>query len=278
MNKNDSNPNIEWKKSGFEQNDRPSLKIDVKKAIEHDVKNKTNVQKAYVPNPSSFPAGLNKIRKKIKEAYDDDDEDEDEKDYQTAANSPDFDSSLLNALSEDEKSILQQQEETQRNKLLENTNKLAAVNNVNKFIKEAELIDINKERTLINIQNDNSSNKDVAFNAVKKNLKKETGMKIRHKIKDKDLKNIAKGIKKIKKIAGKEILKDMDIRAVTKIGKEDLKDRETAKIILEKSGVKEVKKEPEKTITKMKIGEKDKKYVEKKLAEEKKIKKEKLNR
>ena len=67
MNEESSNPNIEWKKTGFDFNERITLKTNVRKAVEYEAKNKNSgLKKKYIPNPAELPSGLKKIRKKIK--------------------------------------------------------------------------------------------------------------------------------------------------------------------------------------------------------------------
>ena len=116
MNEESSNPNIEWKNPGFDFNEKATLKTNVRKAIEHELKNKNGgLHKSYTPSPAELPKGLKKIRKKIKDVFDDEDEDED--DYQISAlemmNLFDNDGELLNALQDNEKKFLQQNEEIQ---------------------------------------------------------------------------------------------------------------------------------------------------------------------
>ena len=116
MNDESSNPNIEWKKSGFDLNEKLTLKTNVRKAVEYEAKNKNSgLNKNYTPSPAELPKGLNKIRKKIKDVYDEDDDEDDA--YQIYTIQPldvsENDDTLLKALQEDEKKFLRQNEEIQ---------------------------------------------------------------------------------------------------------------------------------------------------------------------
>lgn len=66
-----SDTNLEWKKKGFESKETLTLKTNVKKALQYEATAKKPVQNGFSPLPSELPKGLKKIRKKIKDVYDD---------------------------------------------------------------------------------------------------------------------------------------------------------------------------------------------------------------
>ena len=66
MEDNSSNPNIEWKKPGFGSSEKLSLKVNTKEAVLYDAKKKNGLQKSNPLTPADLPAGLKKIRQKIK--------------------------------------------------------------------------------------------------------------------------------------------------------------------------------------------------------------------
>ena len=104
MDEEASSPNIEWKKKqGFETSEKISRKTDIKKAVEYKAKKKNNFNKSALIPPSELPKGLKRIRKKIKEAYE---EDEDEDSYTSFPLG--LDNGLANALYDNEKRQLQQ--------------------------------------------------------------------------------------------------------------------------------------------------------------------------
>lgn len=65
MGNNSSNPNIEWKKSGFDEQEKLTLKTNVAKAAEYEAK-KDNITGSKPLRPTDLPVGLKKIRKKSK--------------------------------------------------------------------------------------------------------------------------------------------------------------------------------------------------------------------
>lgn len=67
MNEESSNPNIEWKKPGFDFNEKITLKTNVRKAVEYEAQNKNSgVNKSYTPSPAELPKGLKKSAKRSK--------------------------------------------------------------------------------------------------------------------------------------------------------------------------------------------------------------------
>ena len=69
MDDNFSNPNIEWKKSGFGSSEKLSLKINPREAAAYNAKKKNAIQQASPLTASDLPAGLKKIRNKIKRRF-----------------------------------------------------------------------------------------------------------------------------------------------------------------------------------------------------------------
>ena len=63
------------KKTGFDFNERLTLKTNVAKAIAESRKDKNSGLRRFTPGNISLPNGLIKIRKRIKDVYDEEDED-----------------------------------------------------------------------------------------------------------------------------------------------------------------------------------------------------------
>jgi len=77
--KNDSN--MDWKKSGIDKHERITLKINVQEANAYDAAKPNDLKaKKKVKDNKLTPNGLKRIRKKIRDAIDEEDEDEDEND------------------------------------------------------------------------------------------------------------------------------------------------------------------------------------------------------
>lgn len=74
-NKEDSN--MDWKKSGFDKQERLTLKVNVKEANMYNAGEKRDTKgRAKVRTPTEVPKGFKKIRKKIRDSYDDEEDDD----------------------------------------------------------------------------------------------------------------------------------------------------------------------------------------------------------
>lgn len=109
-----SNPNIEWKKNNSDPSERLTLRINHKEAAAYSATKKNSFNAPAMPVAENLPKGLKKIRKKIRKidvrsGY----EDEDDEDFQYIPDSLEQlnqANSLMNALNDEEKRLLQQQE------------------------------------------------------------------------------------------------------------------------------------------------------------------------
>ena len=136
MEDNSSNPNIEWKKPGFGSSEKLSLKVNTKEAVLYDAKKKNGLQKSNPLTPADLPAGLKKIRKKIKDVFDEDEEDENDSVFVPSQSLQEA-NSLFNALNEDEKRIFKQQQTLHQIKMQNDAGKLEALAMANKTAQEA---------------------------------------------------------------------------------------------------------------------------------------------
>lgn len=246
MGNQSSNPNLEWKKGGFETKEQLTLKTNVRKAVEYEAK-KDNLFKAK-PTPTELGKGLKRISKKIKrDAYDDDDEDENQ---QVAADSMALteSNSLYNALKEDEKKFLKQQDAT--NQIVSshlNVDKVNTITKAQKMMKRAGFIGL-KKNTVRKAISDNRIGEKTVNKTIEKDFKKELNLKGSRKFQnmsEHDLFEMIKGVHTSKEIAGKDgikALQELDIKDIREIGQEDLKRPEkapktaAAKKICEKTG------------------------------------------
>lgn len=248
MTDNDTNPNIEWKKSSIGEQEKITRKTNVKEAIEYEAK-KDGVFKTTPPKPNSLPLGLKKIQKKIRSLDDDDDEDN----VQIVSDPllmEQNNNSLYNALHEDEKQILKQQETNNTIRLQLETEKKAAVNLANNMAKNAGFKGLKKE-TLRQSMNENSINPQKTAKTLQTEFKKELKKtdKSWNKLSDKELVELMQGVNKIKGIGGKESEKtfqEMNTKELIELGKEKNNDKKVAQTICEKTGRKEIKKDKKK--------------------------------
>lgn len=242
MNDESSNSNLEWKKTGFDFNEKLTLKTNVAKAISEERKNKNAGLRTLTPGPINLPNGLKKIRKKIKEVYDEDEEEEDEygiTNIQMFAplEESDSKSSLLNALRDDEKKSLHQQETLQMMQAQQETGKMNAILQANKLAKENGLGGLNKKVMNQNIQ-ELPVNTDFTSKALKESVSTQLKLKS-NKINDADAIKLMTGAKQVMKYAGEEALREMNIKSLVELGGTLSKEKDpkvVAKMILEKSG------------------------------------------
>lgn len=246
----DINPNIEWKKTSFGEQEKITRRTNVAQAVEYEAK-KDNVFKTTPLKPNDLPAGLKKIQKKIRRLGDEDDEDEDN--VQIVADPllmEPSSNSLLNALNEEEKQVLKQQETNNTIRLQLETEKKASLNLANNMAKDAGFKGLKKE-TLRQSMNENAISTQKTTKTLQTEFKKELKStdKSWNKLSDKELVNLMQGVNKIKSIGGKEgekTFKNMDAKEIVELGKEKNNDKKIARTICEKTGRKEMKKNKKK--------------------------------
>ena len=233
MNDDASGANIEWKnKKGFGEKNRLSRKINIKKAIEYDVVENNSPQKAFTPKPSELPKGLRRIRKKIKDIYDDD---EDEEEYVILPQ----DNSLLNALYEEEKQQLKVQETLNTNKQMQDVGKMEALNKASEMTKNLGLKPL-KESTINNNMLDVTQNTYTFDLAIKEDLQKKTNLKTKG-LSEAQTINLMRGIDRIQKtvVNGKinpKALEGWKLEELIEAGNKNMDEQQLAEMINEKTG------------------------------------------
>ena len=250
MNDQSSNSNLEWKKTGFDFNERLTLKTNVAKAIIADKKNKNSgLRKTFVPGSISLPNGILKIRKKIRDVYDDEDDDENcyslthvRSFYDFAPKEEDDNStaSLIGALLDEERQILRQMETQKNVQLNQDTGKINALLQADKLMKENGLKGIDKKIMTQNFQ-ELSVNTDFTSKAINEDLQKKLKFK-GSRLKDEHAVELMYGVREIKRFAGEQSLTGMKLKDILDIAHNKKKsDQELAKKILEKTGRIEIK-------------------------------------
>ena len=244
MVEDDTSANIEWEqKKGFTDKTRQSRKIDLQKAMAEDAKNRNDFR-TKSPAPKDLPKNLKKLRTKIKEVYDDD-EDEEENEVIFHFSLEDENSSLINALKDDEKSKLSFNKTLENQKMQQTAGKMEAILMADKMSKQLGLKGLKKKVVHDNIQdvalNSETFNKAISQNVAAKPKIKTGGLSA------KDTGNMVKGLQKMKRAAAVSeqievnLAESMKAEELVKIGKSQ-DDKKTAEMILEKSGRKEPKK------------------------------------
>lgn len=232
---------FDWKKNGFDKNERLSLKINVKEAEAYNAK-KDKPTKA--PRPENLSLGLKKLRKKIREVYDDDEED-DENDtiFAPIAFAQEEENPLLNALTEDEKRLFNQKDTINKTQMQQAAGKMEALHIANNLAKDAGLQNISRKAVALGMQEAVFRPEEMQEKIIKKEVSGKLGIK--GKIEDGKIIQAARGIKKVEQLGGKEAAKNLDMRDIVKAGEAKLDDIKLAELILEKSG-QDVKKRKQK--------------------------------
>mgnify|MGYP004631687265 CR=1 FL=1 len=252
MEEDASSLNIEWKKNkGFGATEKLTRKTDVKKALKYEATEKKAVAFDSAPRPSDLPKGLKKIRKKIKEVYD---EDEDEDFYDGIPH--DLNNSLLNALYEDEKKQLQQQNNTlKQQKMQQTAGRLEAVAIADKLARESGLKGLNKK-----VAGQNANDATQISGSLEKVLSEELALKTKkgvRKLSKAETITMLRGINRIRKMAlasdesQLKALEKMKVDELIDAGEKSTDDTKIAEMILKKSGRKN-KKEVNKMVQKSK--------------------------
>lgn len=234
MEDNSSNPNIEWKKPGFGTSEKLSLKVNTKEAVVYDAKKKNGIQKTSPLTPADLPAGLKKLRTKIKDVFDEDDEDETESAVIPAQGLQEA-NSLLNALNEDEKKILKQHQTLHQIKMQQDAGKLEALALANKMAQEAGLKGLQKQTINQNMLSP-TADTTVLENIVKKDLAKGLKIKDSH-LQEGQFIQVLRGISNIRKAGGLKAMEGLNLQQVAQAADE----KKVARILLEKTGRMDVK-------------------------------------
>ena len=231
MTKVADNPNIEWKKTGVDDDERLSRKIDGRKAEEYNSKKK-NARLNYVPVAENLGGGLKKIRKKIsKDAFEEEEEGEENSQTILVQDNP-----LFNALNEDERKFLQQKNTISNGQTMEETGRMSAIAKANQLAKGAGLSGLDK-KIVDKRQNDVTlSSGEALKKVIKEDLVKDSKIKWQD-VSEKDLPSLLKGVKKVKDLGGAKAVEGMKVKEAVDIGsRNNLEEKELAKLILEKSG------------------------------------------
>lgn len=235
MSENKDNPNVEWKKSGFDESEKMSRSVDGIQAEHYQASKKrpTSPQNAQ----AVLPLNLNKIRKKIKDVLDD--EEEDENDYQLLHPSTLMDASLLNALNEEEKKQLSLKSELENVRLQQNAGKMESMLFLDKVVNESGLKALDQSKMQESIDNPTVTSRELLKETIKDDLAKNAGLKWQN-LSDKEVVTFLRGVKKVNKVGGQEAMVGMTVKDVLEAGEIEIKhisdEKRIAKIILRKTG------------------------------------------
>lgn len=220
---------------GFDDSERMTLKINVQEALQYEAeKGKKKV--------GNLPKNLKKIKKKVRDSYDEDEDDGMDEDVirslrelqinQTDASNGD--SSLINALNEQERRQIMQSTNIEITRHEENAGKQNALEQADTNLRKATLRRMNTKE-FMNEMNDAIYNPSrLRRQAMEHSIAKQMGIK--GKIEKHQEGKVVEGVKKVKDLTGNRKVKSLKMGDVQKVGEKRMSQNQTAELILKKSG------------------------------------------
>lgn len=243
-----------WKKNGFDIREHLTLKNNALEAEAFQEKQNKNRPKKRNKPVQNLPLGLQMLKKKVREVYDDEDEEED---YVYSA-LPMFnmmqeedDGRLVHGLDENEKRILKQKETIDTVKALQTAGKMEALHEAHNLAMEAGLKGLSEKTVAASMQEATFKPMEIQEKAIEKDVSKRLGIK--GKLNEGQIIQAARGIKKIEGLGGQKAAKNLDMKDVIKAGEEKLDEIKLAELILKKSGQDVKKRKHRVTASKEKI-------------------------
>lgn len=235
--------NIEWEQdTGIGKNTRTSRRLDVKKLLKAQAKERRNFKTTQV-NPKTIAPNFKKLRTKIKDVYDDE-EDDDETEIVFHFSMEDESSSLFDALKEDEKKDLLFNRTLKNQSMQQTAGKMEAVLMADKMTKQLGLKGLKKKIALDSLQ-DVTQSSQMFDKVLAKDISAKTDLDL-NSLSAKDASLAVKGLKKMRqaslntKESTENLAKGLKEKDLVAIGKSK-NTKETAEMILEKSGRTETK-------------------------------------
>ena len=227
----DSSANIEWKQDKKpSKNTRLSRRLDIKKVVMSEEKsNRLDVGANRIKNNTQ---NLKKIRSKIKEVFDDDEDEEEQQVLFFNFENENNESSLLNALKEEERQKIQVAQTIKNQDMQQTVGKMEAITEAGKQLRRAGLKNIDAKtvnENMIKVATDNTT----LDNTLQQHLEKREKINLKKIASLEDTQTLMSGIRKLKQaqLQNPNILEMKDIRKIEadeliELGKE--KDEKTA--------------------------------------------------
>lgn len=223
-------------KKGFDDAERLTLKVNVRKAVQYEAeKGKKKI--------GALPNNLKKIRKKVRDSYDDDEDeigmDEDAlrslRELQINQNdASNGDNSLINALNDQERRQIMQSTNIEITRREENAGKQDALEKADTGLRKSTLRKMTTQE-FANEMNDAIYNPSrLKREAMEHGIAKQMGIK--GKIEKHYEGHVIDGVKKVRELSGDRKVNTIKMNDVEKIGKKNLNQNQTAELILRKSG------------------------------------------
>jgi len=257
-------------KKGFDDSERMTLKINVQEALQYEAeKGKKKI--------GNLPKGMKKIKKKVRDSYDEDEEEGMDEDvirslrelqrHQTDASIGD--NSLINALNDQERLQILQAKNIEITRQEENAGKQNALEQADTNLRKASLRKMNTQE-FMNEMNDAIYNPSrLRREAMEHSIAKQMGIK--GEIKKHHEGHVVEGVKRVKELSGDRKVKSINMKDVQKIGKTKMSQNKTAELILKKSGqtarLSEIKRQTQTSMGSKEKGQQPKKSYAKEMKE-----------
>lgn len=233
--KNGAKDQFEWNKKGFEPGERLSLRIDVREANQYQAE-KGKIKIGELPN------SMKKLRKKVRDSYDEVDEGGIDEDVLFAlrelqinvADASNGDNTLLNAVSSDERRMIDQNTTIEISRQQQNAGKLNALQQADRLSKQAGITTMSAADYASQMQEAIYNPRRTREKSLELNIAKKVGLK--GEIKKHNVGKVVKGVKQIVETTDNRKVKNMDMGDAAKVGQKKLSQKATAELILQKSG------------------------------------------
>lgn len=237
------NPNFEWKKKSIGKKERLSRRIDSNQALLFEKKKKNDFSQglSITANNTKNNGNINLLRKRVKEALDDDYDEDDEWIFD-ALNSFNFEmefgaNSLFQSNDEATANTSKQKQSLQEIKMQQDAAKIAALNAVNALAKKNGLDPLSSHDVAENMQN-NGWGKETFKMALENSLApeiKNSSQKVLNPS-DEKITKLIKGLKRLKKIGAVSAAQGMEMNDIIKITDDKFDDKKVAEMLLKKTG------------------------------------------
>ena len=231
----DKEKKIKTDKKGFDNNERLTLKINVREAEQYDAeKGRRKI--------GSLPRNMKKLKKKVRDSYDEEDDgtmDEDVirslQELQINQNdASNGDNTLLDALSENERRQIMQSTNIEITRHEQNAGRQNALEQTDTKLRQAGLKKMTTAEFAKEMDGAIYNPSKLRREAMEHNIAKKMG--IEGKIEKHSEGKIVDGIRQIKKVTENKQVKTLKMDDVKEIGQKNMSQNETAEMILKKSG------------------------------------------
>ncbi len=224
-------------KKGFDDSERLTLRIDALEAEKYQAK-KTK------QSTNNLPKNMRKIKTKVRQLEEDDEEDEDLMDHdairslrQLQINQNDAsnaDSSLINALFDNERRQIMQNTNIEISRHQENAGRQNALEQADTLLRKADMKRMNTKEFMEEMKEAIYNPSKLRREALQDQIAKQMG--IEGKIEKRSEGVVLEGIKKVKELSNNKQVPQLKMNDVEKIGTQKMNQNETAELILKKSG------------------------------------------